>query len=256
MLRSLSLLLPVPAALLLAGCGAVASLHAGNEETDRIAQVVSDAIAWPRQESATDYARAAVATSAGQDGRLTVIGVSELEADDLSDPFGELTFLVHLEGSTSGLFRTDPVTACYHAKFGFYGVEEPPRRTGCPEDPVAVVLPTMPPEEPEREVAEDADRWLRAQLRRLAPAPSATQLEAELVAGVPVPSDARRPGVDAAVDGEDVGVAISGDDECLLGARTGGTVEVWRPSRVQMQPGELTCHPETALATLGQEPPH
>ena len=57
-----------------------------------------------------------------------------------------------------------------------------------------------------------------------------------------------------ATDGADLGVALSEPDDrsCLLGARTGGKVLVWRPSRVQLQPGELSCDPGTALAGQGQ----
>lgn len=78
--------LPLSAVLLLAGCGSAGLVAPGNDETDRVARVVSDAIAWPRQESAMGYARAAADTTAGQDGRLTVVEVTELEADKLTEP--------------------------------------------------------------------------------------------------------------------------------------------------------------------------
>lgn len=258
MLRRLSLAiaLPLSAGLLLSGCGSNGLLAAGNDQTDRVARVVSDAIAWPRQESAMGYARAAAATTAGEDGRLTVVEVADLEADDLTDPFGELTFLVHLAGSTSGLVRTDPVTACYRAAFGFYGVVESPRRIRCPEDAAAVEIPAAPSSGPETVVPKGAERWLRARLRGLPTAPPVTQVEAELVATLPGDTRVPPPAVEAAVDGTDVGVSVRGDDECLLGLRTGGTVEVWRPSAVQLQPGELTCDPGTALAAQGQAAPH
>jgi hypothetical protein len=54
--------------------------------TIRIAKVVSDAISHPRQDSATGYARAALATRAGQDGRLRVVAIEELRADELGHP--------------------------------------------------------------------------------------------------------------------------------------------------------------------------
>lgn len=200
--------LPLSAVLLLAGCGSAGLVAQGNDETDRVARVVSDAIAWPRQESAMGYARAAADTTAGQDGRLTVVEVTELEADNLTEAFGELTFLVHLDGSTAGFIETDPVTACYRAEFGFYGVVGSPRRTHCPEDAAPVDIPALPPD------------------------------------------------VEAAVEGTVIGVSVRGDDECLLGVRTAGKVEVWRPSAVQLQPGELTCDPGTALAGWGQDAPH
>ena len=77
------------AVLVLAGCGSMFSPAPGNDDTDRVARVVSDAIAWPRRDSAIGYARAAAATTAGEDGRLTVVEVTELEADEQSQMFGE-----------------------------------------------------------------------------------------------------------------------------------------------------------------------
>jgi hypothetical protein len=251
------LFLPLSALLLLAGCVYAGPMAQGNNETDRVARVVSDAIGWPRQESAMGYARAAADTTAGQDGRLTVIEVTELKADNLSQPFGELTFLVHVDGSTDGFIETDPVTACYRAEFGFYGVVGSPRRTHCPEDPAPVDIAALPSDRPRIEIPNSADRVLRAELQRLPPAPQEAQLETALVAALTVDSHAAQPpDVDTAVHGTDVGVSVRGDGECLLGARTAGKVEVWRPSAVQLQPGELTCDPVTALAGWGQDAPH
>ena len=70
-----------------AGCSG--ALAPGNAETDRIAKVVSDAISYPRQDSAAGYARAALATRAGQAGRLRVVAIEELRADELGDPLGD-----------------------------------------------------------------------------------------------------------------------------------------------------------------------
>jgi len=231
-------------------------LASGNDQTDRVARVVADAIAWPRQESAMGYARAAAHTDAGQDGRLTVVEVTELEADDLSEPFGDLMFLVHLDGSTGGLIETDPVTACYRAEFGFYGVVASPRRTGCPGDATPVEIPALPSGGPRIEIPAGADRVLRAELHRQPTASQAAQVESNIVAALPVDAHAQPPDVDAAVDGADIGVSIRGEDDCLLGSRAAGEVEVWSPSAVQLQPGELTCDPGTALAGQGQDAPH
>jgi hypothetical protein len=63
--------------------GCSGRLAAGNAETDRIAKVVSDAISYPYKKSAARYARAALATRAGQDGRLRVVAIEELKADEL-----------------------------------------------------------------------------------------------------------------------------------------------------------------------------
>jgi hypothetical protein len=250
------LFLSLLAVLLLAGCGSSGFLAPGNDETDRVAQVVSDAIAYPRQESAMGYARAAANTTAGQDGRLTVVEVTELDADELTDPFGELTYLIHLDGSSGGLIETDPVTACYRAEFGFYGVVGTPHRIHCPTDVTPVQIPALPSGGPHTEIPDGADRVLRAALHQLQAAPQATQVEAGLLAALPVNAHTRPPTVQAAVDGTDIGVSLRSDDDCLLGARKAGDVEVWSPSAVQVQPGELSCDPQTALAGSGQEAPH
>lgn len=249
--------LSLSAVLLVVGCGSTQLLTPGNEETDRVAQVVSDAISYPRQDSAMGYARAAAATAAGQDGRLTVVEVTELAAEELSDPFAELTFLVHLEGSTSGFTKTDPVTACYHAEFGFYGLVGSPNRTHCPENASPAEIPALPPDQPGAEIPEGADRVLRGQLHRSPAAPQAARVEAALAAALATNGhDAQPPSVAVAVDGADIGVSVRGDNDCLLGARTAGKVTVWSPSAVQLQPGELSCDPETALAGWGQDAPH
>jgi hypothetical protein len=106
----------------------------GSDETDRIATVVADAISFPRQESAAGYADAAAATNAGEDGRLSVIGVEELDAEELEDPLGRLVFLVHLDGEQGAIFSTEPVTACYRAEFNYYGVIDDPARIDCPTE--------------------------------------------------------------------------------------------------------------------------
>lgn len=44
--------------------------------------------------------------------------------------------------------------------------------------------------------------------------------------------------------------------DCLLGYRSGDTVEVWRPSSIQTAPGEASCDPQGALMLYLQAPPH
>ena len=94
------------------------------------------------------YVRAATKATAGQDGRVTVVDVTELAANDPTDPFGKLTYRVPLDGSTAGLIETGPVTACYRAEFGFYGVVGSPRRIRCPKDAVPVRIAATPAGEP------------------------------------------------------------------------------------------------------------
>ena len=245
-----------------AGCsGAIA---AGSAETDRIAEVVSVAISHPRQDSAAGYARAALATRAGQDGRLRVVTIEELPADELTDPLARLVFLVHLEGSEAGWTTSPPVTACYQAAFNYYGVIGSPRRIVCPRDATPI---TPPPTQPKSTIVipDGADKIVEQVLTDAPPTPRVEDVRAALVEALgKAASDAATgrqhllPAPQVGADGTDIGVALAAPDDhsCLLGARINGKVLVWRPSRVQLQPGELTCGPGTALARQGTRPPH
>ena len=74
------------------------------------------------------------------------------------------------------------------------------------------------------------------------------------------------PGAQVASDSGAVGVAVAGIrgydsgrrvNDCLLGLRRAdGTVQVWKPSSVQVAPGEASCDAATALAAGLQRPPH
>jgi hypothetical protein len=244
--------------------GCSGALAPGNAETDRIAKVVSDAISYPYQKSAAGYARAALATRAGQDGRLRVVAIEELKADELGDPFGRLVFLVHLEGSEAGWTKSPPVTACYNAEFSFYGIIGSPRRMVCPRDATPITPPPTQPT-PEIVIPNGADEVVEQVLTAAAPTPRAEDIRGALIEtlgrAAPDALPGRRtrlPAPQVATDGSDIGVALAAPDDhgCLLGARIDGKVLVWRPSRVQVQPGELTCAPGTALARQGTRPPH
>jgi hypothetical protein len=217
-----------------------------DRDPDRVAQVVSLAIDFPRQDDAVGYARAAADTRAARDGRLAVVGVSERR----------LVLRVHFDAyddDTSFTLRrhVPAVTTCYDVAVGVAGVGEPERRS-CPPDATPVVLPPPPPV---AEIPVGADAVVRSVLRRTSSGSEAA------AAGVrrglrPPTAGALAPQVRAAVRGTDVGISVHGDDCCLLGSRVHGRVLVWRPSREQVQPGELSCDPATALGRFGTTPPH
>ena len=237
-----------------------------SDETDRIAKVVADAISFPRQSSAAGFARAALATRAGQDGRLRVVEMQELAASRPEDPLARLVFLVHLPGDQSGWTPVPAVTTCYEARFNRYGVIRRLRTIDCPANPTPVV-PAPEPTTPDVQIPAGAEELVERLLTGASRAPRASELRAQLEAGLgnaaagagAGPGQAPLlPEPQVATRGADIGVALFEPDDrsCLLGARTGGKVVVWRPSRVQLQPGELSCDPGTALAGLGQRPPH
>jgi hypothetical protein len=257
--RSRPALLTLAGVLALAAVAAGCSRPPGNGETDRIAKVVADAISYPRQDSAAGFARAALATRAGRSGRLRLVAMEELPADDPQDPLARLVFLVRLEGSEGGFVPDPAVTACYEAKFNYYGIMGSPRRIACPPGATPI---TPPPAEPKPQIAipDGADELIEQVLTRASRPPDAEKVHAALVEGLGKAAAAGRepPFPQVVVDGADVGVALWEPEgsACLLGARVGGKVLVWRPSRVQLQPGELSCDPETALARRGTRPPH
>ncbi|MBC6467755.1 hypothetical protein [Actinomadura alba] len=72
----------------------------------------------------------------------------------------------------------------------------------------------------------------------------------------------RGPGVthDVIASAGAVGIAVSADRYDCVMARIldgrSGQVEVWRPARVYLQPGELGCGADAAAAGGGQRSPH
>jgi len=236
----------------------------GNAETDRVATVVATAISQKRLDSMDGYVRAALATRAGRDSRLTVVEADELHADQLVDPLARLVFQVHLDDTGTSTFGREPITACYEAKFSYYGVIGNPHRVDCTVGATAIVPVPLPPQ-PHVVIPEGFDSTLADLLAALPASPSAGDVTASVIGGLPAPGFDPTTGlrdlpptVDAAVTGTDVGVSLWDPDDriCLLGARLDGQVTVWRPSGVQMQPGELSCDPQTALQRLGVIQPH
>ena len=248
-------------AVALASC----SMAAGDASTDQEAETMVKRISWPRQQSADGLVRAAVGTSAGTNsGNSVVVKAEDLHADKLGDPIARLIFRFHHKGSESGFITGDPVTACYEAEFSFYGVIGKPKRTTCPEGAKEIV-PTPIPPKPKAVTPAGFDAKLTKILGALPDLPTAADLMARVTLALPAPlldpsSGLRNlpPTIDTAVIGADVGVSVraSSAQDCLLGARVAGKVMAWRPTQVQMQPGELTCDPQTALHLQGIHLPH
>lgn len=243
----------------------VASCAEGNSTTDRQAQTLADAISYPRQSSAEGFGRAALSTNLGRTPAFSVLEARDVPAAEPKDVSAHLVFRIHYEGSESGWTKTDPVTACYSVDFNYYGVVGTADRTTCPENAVAL---TWPPAPPAPEVPGTFDEPLKAILTGLPANPTQPGAADALAKGMPAlqPDPDTNltgppPAVSVAVRGTDVGVSYRAGDstsgiDCLLGSRLQGNVLVWRPSWIQVQPGELTCDPETALSRQGVKPPH
>jgi len=232
----------------------------GSAETDRVATTVSAAMGYPRKHSAGELVRAA----ATKDSRLTVVEAQELTAKTTVDPLARLVMRVHIEGSRSGLSSSEPISACYEARFNFFGAIGKPHRIDCPLGARAIV-PDPLPAKPRAVIPEGFGSALRDLLVALPALPDAGDVKVRVSGGSPAPGvdpnsglGNLAPTVEAAVSGADVGVSVWAldDRDCLLGARIDGNVMVGRPSRVQMQPGELSCDPQTALHFTDIRPPH
>jgi hypothetical protein len=215
---------------------------------------------YPRKHSADELVRAAVT----KDSRLSVVEARDLPAKELVDPLARLVFRVDIEGSRSGLSSSSPMSACYEARFNFYGVIGKPHRIDCRPGATAIV-PDPLPVKPRAVIPHEFDSELLDLLAALPALPNAGDVRASVSGRLPElgfdPNSGLGnlpPTVDAAVRGADVGVSLWAPDDrdCLLGARIDGNVMVGRPSRVQMQPGELACDPQTALHFNDIRPPH
>lgn len=54
-----------------------------------------------------------------------------------------------------------------------------------------------------------------------------------------------------------LGVALrEGPGECLFARVRFGTVQVWKPARIQVMPGEGVCSASEAAYGFAQRPPH
>jgi hypothetical protein len=239
------------------------SSPAGDAQTDKSAAAAARRISSPRRHSADALVRAAVGTS-GVPGDLAVLTAEDLRAKAIADPLARLVFRVHRAGGLSGFTRSEPVTACYEAMFNWYGVMGTPRRIDCPSGANAILPMPLAPV-PRVEIPLGFDRALSKLLTAL---PAATTVEAvarRVMSALPAPTvdpvsgiSNVLPAVTATVHAADVGVSLWDADsrQCLFGARLAGAVTVWRPSRVQLQPGELSCDASAALELAGLRPPH
>lgn len=235
----------------------------GSAETDRIVQVVADAISYPRQDSAAGLARATMATPAGRDGRLTVLTADDLgEPDAGPDPdvaVAQLVLRVDLDEPANP--GTERVVACYEVRFTYYGLLGPPERAACPDDP-APYLP--PPTASAPTLAPNALDRVRFALESLPPrdrhhVPAVRAAVSELGPGarldvreVTIPPASAGAATDT---GPVVGVALQADDDCVM-ARVlpDGTVDTWSPPRATVHPGEASC--DATTATNRPSPPH
>ncbi|WP_229401717.1 hypothetical protein [Micromonospora okii] len=180
-----------------------------------------------------------------------VTGTEVLRTDDTRTD-GGVSLVVRVHGvtpavDTSGraMARTFDLPVCYEIIVAVDAMDDRVDEVSCPTGPPLTV--SLDPELP-GSVEDD--------LRRALPTGAAATEQAVRAAvdGLDLePLVARQ----VAAAGGVVGVALRASQYvCLLARVAGGRVEVWRPSRVQLAPGELSCTADVAVAGLGRRPPH
>lgn len=244
--------------LSLASCSFLSSSSpAGDEETDRQARTLADAIGYPRQSDAAGFARAALATKLGRSGSFAVLEATDLEHGEPQDAMARLVWRIHRDATDTGLESTPAFDACYRVEFNYYGAVSEPSRITCPENAV----PVVPPPLPRRDIPPEFAPALKDTLGKLPTTPSEADVRAALAAGLPAPPvDPQTnlagvsPQIFVQVKGADVGVALfartgAESKDCMMGHRVDGAVKVWSLNWRDLGPLEKSCSPEAALAT-------
>lgn len=242
--------------LVLASCGVVGPSAAGDSGTDRQSRTLAMAIAYPRQEDAAGFARAALTTTLGKSGTFAVLEATDLEHKDPQQPMARLVWRIHQDAMDAGFSATPAFDACYTVEFNYYEASSGPDRVTCPEN----AIPFTPPPLPKRGVPDGAHPALEAVLGALPAAPVEADVRAAVVAALPKPVDPETglasipPQVFVQVTGADAGVALFArtgveSKECTLGRRRGGVVQVWSLNHRDLVMREMSCSAEAALAT-------
>jgi hypothetical protein len=234
---------------------------------ERVAELARD-IGAERPDDMDGWARAAVAGatggSGGESADIELIGIRTQQSVDPSEPFGSLDFRVPVpeqENASTGA----PGAYCFRVEFDYYGKvgtwesSDGVDPIDCPPD-AAIVAPPVD-DSAVAVVSGNAREVTTAVLleRGQTGAPStvdaivaAISAQLESPAGEFEVAAPPRVIVVAGNDGDRVGVAFGSADDCVLVKSENGAVEDVYPAPISLQPGELGCTPETALADPDQ----
>ena len=268
----------VALAVTLAGCApATSSLTTESAPTDEreqelVAQeLVADLvrnISAERPDDIDGWARAAVAgvseASPADSAKIELIGIDPQQSIDLNEPFGRLDFRVPapaLENASAGAAGAH----CFRVEFDYYGKvgawesSDGVDPIDCPTDAAVVAPPVDGSVVPL--VSANAREVTTTVLREQARMGTRATVDA-IIAAISAQLDpptgefetAAPPRVVIEEDsaGDRIGVAFGTADDCVLVKSENGTVEDVYPPPVKLQPGELGCTPETALADSDQ----
>jgi hypothetical protein len=270
----------------LTGCSGMWSPVGPDADRGRAAVVARDRVADlarsigdEKPDDVFGYARAAVREvspeTGGESSGIDLIGIDELQSERFGEPIGRLEFRVTdaFAAGSGGVGAPDDadtsatefcfrVTFDHYGKVGDWSTSDGVDAFDCPADAAPVTPPVdttlravvaVNAREAAREVLseraatgspQDSAGIAAAILARLEPPAGEYEVLAEPV--VVVESGASGTAVGPA--GDRVGVAMGRAESCVLMKLDDGIVADVRPPAVLLQPGELGCTPETALA--------
>ncbi len=171
--------------------------------------------------------------------RLRLVGIEPFADAAWEDPVGALVLASRLDVVSEQVERD----FCVRVEFDRWGASSPAHGVECPDPLSTVELPSD-----ERPVVPDEAEELAIAALAAAGDASAAALAADLTAQLaPLTGGVALAEVQVVRDGDRIGLAMSGVDDCLLVRADDRGVESLHPPRVLLQPGELGCRADTAL---------
>jgi len=230
---------------------------------EQVAELARD-ISAVRPVDIDGWARAAVSANHNANANIELIGIDAAQKTDLSKPFGRLDFRVPvpaLENESTG----DPGEYCFSVEFDYYGKvgtwdsSDGVDPIDCPTD-AAVVEPPVDESAVAVVSANAREVTKEVLLERLETGRPATEdgivtaISEQLASAAGEFEVVARPRVyfETSSAGDRIGVAFGYADDCVLVKSENGAVEDVYPAPVTLQPGELGCTPQTAVADPDQ----
>ncbi|QEO14605.1 hypothetical protein FLP10_09380 [Agromyces intestinalis] len=173
---------------------------------------------------------------------LRLVAIEPNDDASRDDPVGALVLASRLTVVSD--HDRPPYDHCVRVEFDRWGwIEGSVRGTACP-DPLTEIVP--PPDL--RPIVPDSAEAVAIAVLASAADASADELAATIAAQLPPEPDGP-PVAEVRVlrEGDRVGLAMGDARDCLLVRAEDGAAERVHVQKIQLQPGELGCRPETAL---------
>ena len=234
------------ATLALAGCGSPSPAQAAYDRAIRDARgqalAAANAIGRDGVWQADQYVHSAAQVPGVEVMRVTGVNRQTAEGVTLIIRVHGVADVVGRDGGPSG--RLD-LSVCFVLKYDRDVHDDVQGQAPCPASaPLAIPRDAQLPGDIEQT------------LRRVLPAGRAASEASVRTAVDGLTLDPRVRRDVATVDGS-IGVALSDSQyDCVMARVSGATVDVWRPSRVQLAPGEINCGGSEAAGGEGLHAPH